>query len=441
MSEGSRKDFFDNVSRSIKISYFIGSIIPLALLVYFSVKYIYPIITKGRSSELPIDIGILLVLAVFVSILGLTLSLKATNASIMSIKQLHGQLNSLFGITKQFRTTPYLDLLLEDIVKSAIRLTSTEAGSLILYDDENTLRFKVLIGKGASSLKGTPVRRGKGFSGSVADTGQALRVNDVKSDERFTPEFDKISGFKTRSIMCAPLIHMNSIIGVIEVLNKRAGEFSEEDEKLLQSLADQAAISISQSTIQERQKSDVIQITSLLVETQDRYSQVNKGHAKNVAKYVNIIGKKMALSEDDLKTLYYASLFHDIGFLKIQINDPGNLTPQERENVKNHPRYGYELLRSISIWSKASEIILHHHERYDGKGYPLGKKGREIPLGSRILFVAEVFDVITNNTSYREQLNLNTAFSEIEANSGLQFDPEVVKAFKQSLIENDMISG
>ena len=114
------KDFFDNIRRSVKISHFVSSIIPLSLLVYFSIKYVFPYVTAGNASEVPLSIGIVLVLSVVVSILGLLLSVKATNSSIASAQDLNLKLNSLFEITKQFRETVYPDILLEKILRSAM---------------------------------------------------------------------------------------------------------------------------------------------------------------------------------------------------------------------------------------------------------------------------------------------------------------------------------
>jgi hypothetical protein len=433
------KEFFKSIRRSVQISYFIASIIPLALLVYFSIKYVYPIVMKGTATSLPTDIGILLVLAVFISILGMLLSRKATNTSIASVQGLHERLNSIIEITKQIRATPFLDVLLEQIVRSAIRLNSAEAGSLLLYDDPEHLRFKVTIGKGSKKIKDKTVARGEGISGWVATRGEPALINDVTKDSRYTADFDKETGFTTRSIMCVPLIHNKEIIGVIEVLNNKNGDFTKEDEKLLFSLADQAAISISHSKTNETRQSDLIQITSILVETQDYFSQVKKGHARSVANYANLTAKKMGFSDKELKNLHYASLFHDIGFLRLNVSIP--LKPNEVEHVKKHSQVGYEIIRPLSLWKDAAELILYHHERFDGTGYPHQKKGNDIPLGARIIFIADTFDVLTSKTSYKEhRLGFNEAVSEIESHAGAQFDPEVVEAFKSAMIEADIIS-
>jgi putative nucleotidyltransferase with HDIG domain len=425
------KNFFEKIRRYVNISYFVSSIIPLALLAYFSIKYIHPYL----EWEIPTNVWILLFLSVVISLLGLSLLTKTTNASLSSLQDIYVKLDTLIEITKQFRETFYTDILLENIVKSAMRLNSTRAGSLLMYDESGNLRFTVVVGEQGQRIKDRVLKRGEGISGWVAETGQPALINDVTKDSRYNPDFEREMGFKIKSIMCAPLIHNKNIIGVIEVLNKENGSFTKEDMNLLYSLADQAAISIAQSKAYESQHSDLIQIVEILVGAQDYHSPEKKGHARRVANYANRIGKEMGLSETDLKNLYYASLLHDIGFLKIDINEQW-----EEEKYIGHPQLGYEMIKPISLWKEAAEIILSHHERYDGTGYPLEKKGEEIPLGARILSVADIFDVLTNKYSYKKRLDYTDVVSEIEANSGLQFDPAVVKAFKSALKETDLIS-
>jgi HD-GYP domain-containing protein (c-di-GMP phosphodiesterase class II) len=434
MKTSEKKDFYSSVKRSINISYFIGSIIPLSLLVYFTVRYIYPIVMEGNSEEMPIHIPILLVLAVTLSILGLTVSVNTINSSIASIKNLHMKLNSLVGITKLFRTTPYLDVLSENIVKAAIRISSSEGGSLILYDYTGNLKYDVVKGKGSRELKDRTVEKGEGFSGWVVENGKSLISNNPGKDERYNPLIYNETDINPRSILVSPLIHGKNVIGAIEVVNRKDGDFTDEDEKLLHSLADQAAISISQCRFLEIQKSDLINITSILIEAQDSF-QGKKGHARSVANYANMIGKKLGMSENKLKVLYNASLLHDVGFLKINPALLVKPSPLDLEKIKTHPSFGYEMLKSISLWDDAAELILSHHERYDGTGYPMQKKGDEIPIGARILCVAEVFDVLTSKTSYKKQIDLSSAMNEILAHSGTQFDPEVVKTFKSALEE------
>ncbi len=341
------------------------------------------------------------------------------------------------NITKHLRATTYPDILLKDIVESAINLNSAESGFLLLCDEDGNLRYKVAGGEGTTILEDRFVKRGEGFSGWVLDTGQPLRINDVRGDSRYSPEMDRIRDRATRSVLCVPLVHEQRVIGVIELLNKKGDGFTDDDERILVSLADQAAIAIAQNNLYEEQKRDMIHITEILVNAQDSHIPDKKGHVRRVAKYANLIGKKMGLTEKELKTLYHASLLHDVGFLSINVHEEKK-EPWEKERFIQHPQLGYEMIKPISRWHDAATIVLNHHERYDGKGYPSGKRGKEIPLGARILFVAEVFDVLTSKHSYKDTLSFEMAIAEIEANSGSQFDPEVVNAFKEAIRETDI---
>jgi len=427
------KSFFEDIRRTIKISYFIASIIPLSILVYFTIKYIYPYIVKGEETVFSV-IGIILLLAVVLSVLGLALLSKTTNASISSLQELYTKLNTLVDVTKHFRDTLYLDILLNSVVKSAMELLKTEAGSLLLFDEKGDLRFKILIGERGQSIKERVVLPGEGISGWVAMNGMPAIVNDAYGDPRFNPEFDKESGFVTRSILCVPLIYEGKTIGVLEVLNKIGGDFDISDQKILFSLADQAAISIAQSKFHESRHSDTIHITEILISALDYHIPEKKGHSRRVARYANAIGKNLGLSETELKQLYYASLLHDIGLLRFDLSEYWGM-----KKFELHPVLGYDMVRPISIWKEVAPIILYHHERYDGKGYPHGKAGEEIPLGSRIISIASTFDALTSEHSYKKPVGFRQAIKEIEANAGTQFDPKIVEALKLSLRETDIV--
>jgi hypothetical protein len=452
----SEKTFFEHIHWSIKISYFVASIIPLSVLVYFSIMYIYPYIdlTKSEEEIESAAIRITILLAVILSILGLALSSKAMNSSISSLKDLYLKLNSLVDVTRHFRNpnyidiipesmdvtryfreTLYLDIFLKSVVESATEMLRTEAGSLLLFDEKGDLRFKITLGESGRAVRDRAILPGEGIGDWVAQTGMPAIVNNVSEDPRFNPEFDRESGFKTRSILCVPLIYENKPIGVLEVLNKIGGSFDAHDEKILFSLADQAAISIAQSKVHESQHSDMIHITEILIGALDYHIPEKKGHSRRVARYANAIGKGLGLSEEELKQLYYASLLHDIGLLKFDLSEYWGM-----KKFELHPTVGYEMVRPISLWKEVAPLILSHHERYDGKGYPHGKAGEEIPLGARIISVASTFDVLTSEHSYKKPLSFNDAVKEIEANSGTQFDPRVVEALRSSLMETGIFT-
>lgn len=172
------------------------------------------------------------------------------------------------------------------------------------------------------------------------------------------------------------------------------------------------------------------------VEAKDPYT---KGHSDRVAEFSVLIGKKLGLSEEDLKTLRIGGLFHDIG--KIGIPDSillkdSRLTPDEYSEIKHHPSIGTHILSNATIFSNIIPIVKYHHERYDGRGYPENLKGEEIPFLARIATVADAFDAMSSKRTYRNNLEISTIIDEIKNNSGTQFDPKIAEVFLD-IIENE----
>ena len=172
------------------------------------------------------------------------------------------------------------------------------------------------------------------------------------------------------------------------------------------------------------------------VDAKDRYTS---GHSRRVAEYSRKIAARMGKSEELLDDIYYTGLLHDVGKIRVPvdiINKPGKLTDEEYNIIKIHPVTGYHILRSISESSSIAIAAKYHHERYDGKGYPNGLSGTNIPEIARILGVADSYDAMTSNRSYRKALSQDVVRSELEKGKGTQFDPEIADIMIQ-LIDED----
>lgn len=172
-----------------------------------------------------------------------------------------------------------------------------------------------------------------------------------------------------------------------------------------------------------------IETLRFTVEAKDNYT---RGHSDRVSEYSVLIGKKLGLSKKDLETLKIGGLFHDIG--KIGISDSillknGKLTNEEYSEIKRHPIIGKNILSNAAIFEDIIPIVLYHHERYDGKGYPYGLADKDIPFLARIVAVADAFDAMTSKRSYRNELNLDFVKNELKTKTGSQFDPIVATTF------------
>ena len=392
------------------------------VLVRYTMPPLIPFLNLIPDVSISIIIGIVFVLAVF----GLYLSNLLSRKTVRIISDYSKRLERMLSITKDLREEIYGDLLLEKIMDYALDITQSEAGSLLLINDNKELEFKIVRGGKASRLIGTTVEMGKGITGWVAQEGRPVRCSNVKDEKRFDPEIDIIAGFETRAMLCVPLETKDGVIGVIELVNKTGGfSYRLRDEEILRYLAAQAAISILKTQFAEDQKNYEIHLTDMLLETIDHQQPEKRGHARRVARYSNIIAKAIEMTEQEKKQLYMASLLHDVGFLRIDLDEAYN-----KDVYMQHPIIGYEMIKPITFYAGIAPFILYHHLRFDGYGYPPSElKGEEIPLQARIIAVSEAFDAMTSPLSYKVPMSMDAAIEELREKSGTQFDPRLVEIF------------
>ncbi|MEH7331866.1 HD-GYP domain-containing protein [Neobacillus drentensis] len=184
-----------------------------------------------------------------------------------------------------------------------------------------------------------------------------------------------------------------------------------------------------------RNKLEVILSLAKSLDSRDPYTG---SHSEKVAKYALMIAKELKLSHKDCEAVYIGGLLHDIGKIGVPehiLLKSSQLTSEEYDIIKKHPVKGFKTIEHISSFRENGvlDMVLYHHERFDGKGYPFGKKGEEIPLTARIIAVADTFDAMTSKRVYRNKLNLEYVYNEIKANKGLQFDPLIAEVFLKIL--------
>jgi putative methionine-R-sulfoxide reductase with GAF domain len=407
----------------------IVSVVILSFLVIFF-RYAFPSTIPFISYLPDVSISIVVAAIFFLSVMGLYLSIQLSKEMIRIIQNYSSRFERMLSITRDLREEIYGDILLEKIMDYALSITHSEAGSLLLLDDEKKMVFRIVRGEKASRLLGTAVEVGKGITGLVALEGKPLCVSNVKENKQFDPQYDAITGFETKSILCVPLKTKSGVVGVLAVLNKEGGHhYRQRDEEILSYLADQAAISILKTKFAEDQKNYEIHLTDLLLETIDFQQPEKKGHALRVARYSNVLAKALDLSMEEKKRLYFASLLHDVGFLKIDLDEA-----YKKDIFMQHPVIGYEMISPITFYAEIAPFILYHHRQYDGNGYPPSElKGEHIPIEARIIAIAEAFDAMTSLLSYKVSMNYEDALQELKQKAGTQFDPRLVDLFLSNI--------
>ncbi len=358
------------------------------------------------------------------------------------LKKRIGYLEALQKVTVLLSSSLNLEDVLDNVIEQGLAVMEAEAGTVWLVDrDTGDILPFVAIGPRAEGIKGLRLRRGEGIAGKVVATGESLLVSDVTRDPAWASRFDQQSGFVTRSILCIPLIAKEEAIGCLQLINKSSSKelFTTQDEELGLAFASQAALVIHNSylfTANEQLLLSLIETLSAALDARDPYTA---GHSRRVSDYGLIAARALDLSASQRDMVRKAGLLHDIG--KIGIRDQVLLNPSPLDQpslatMRTHPSLGADIVSQMKPGWLLREVvagILYHQERWNGMGYPEGRRGEEIPLVARILAVADSFDAITTDRPYRKGRTLDEGLAEISRCAGTDFDPRVVEAFVRGM--------
>ncbi|MEF3279519.1 MAG: HD domain-containing protein [Elusimicrobiota bacterium] len=349
-------------------------------------------------------------------------------------EELEYRLNLLVQFGALISKETNLNKLLEVIAAQVEKILSSQRCSIFILDAKN----QELWSRIATGMNNTEIRIpiGKGIVGWVAYTGQTFCVDDAYKSDKFNPEIDTITKFKTKNVLAVPLKNISGkIIGVFEVINKNNGNFNSEDEGILNLIGSLAAGAIENAQLYESlYQAQLETIYRLAVTAEYRDQHDTAIHLRHISEYSKLIAKALKLEASKVEDIQYASPLHDIG--KVAISDsillkPAKLTPEEFEEMKKHTLYGAKILSNAKshLLQVACRIAQSHHEKYDGTGYPYKLKGDQIPIEAKIVSVADVFDALCMTRVYKPSWEPSKAREFIISERGKSFDPVVVDAF------------
>jgi response regulator RpfG family c-di-GMP phosphodiesterase len=238
------------------------------------------------------------------------------------------------------------------------------------------------------------------------------------------------------SIYKQPMYTNDGLWGIFFAYKKGSDSFSDIDIKMLSIYVSQFSIALQNSFSYEDVSKGYFETISSLSKAVDAKDHYTSGHSENVKDYSLMIVDEMGLGNEFREKIMYAGLLHDIGKIGVRteiIVKPDKLTNEEYEEMKKHPIYGKDILEPIEFLGDVPYYVLYHHEKLDGTGYPFGLIASEIPFGAKILQVADSYDAMTTDRSYRKKRNSKLAIEELERCSGTQFDEKIVEAFKNAL--------
>jgi HD-GYP domain-containing protein (c-di-GMP phosphodiesterase class II) len=313
--------------------------------------------------------------------------------------------------------------VVDELLASVVELTGAERGYLVLGDRDGDRVY----------WHGEPVTRvSRRLADQVRSEARPLVILDAESDPSWSGS-ESLMDMRVRSAMAAPVSVEGERIGVLAVdTSTHLKIFKEDDLEVMMLLAEQAAVALRIHRLQEQERRLQENAIAALVRAIDARDKETIGHAGRVQSDAVLCGTALGLDAADLRALRYAALLHDIGKIAIPddiLKSSKILDAISLEEVKLHPRAGAQIIGDDESLTEVATMVRHHHERWDGKGYPDRLRGDEIPLGSRIIAVCDAFDVMISGRAYRPAVTPEIAAGELRKGAGRQFDPAVVEVF------------
>ncbi|GAB4257015.1 MAG: hypothetical protein Kow00122_15000 [Thermoleophilia bacterium] len=342
------------------------------------------------------------------------------------------EISLLYAFSSAAGSTLDLREILDTLLQSASRILGADSGSIMMVDRSGTELHLMacLEDKRLTEMEEKKIPLSEGIAGWVVQHRKPLVL---PRDFAKHPELREYARGDVAASLCIPIQGKDAVLGVLN-LNASSPEvtFAEETAVLTTALANQTAMAIDKAQLFEQLRelhTRVVRALGAAIDAKDRYTQ---GHSSLVAKYGVALGASLGLSDTELSNLEIAGYLHDIGKIGIYdeiLQKEGRLSPEERDIIRTHPSIGATIIEPIGFSWDIVSAVRHHHEWWNGHGYPDGLKGRQIPLGARILAVVDSFEAMTAVRPYKPAMSFEEAWMEISRMAGIQFDPEMVEHF------------
>ncbi|EQB63510.1 MAG: hypothetical protein RBG1_1C00001G1089 [candidate division Zixibacteria bacterium RBG-1] len=335
---------------------------------------------------------------------------------------------SLYKISTAMGSTSDVSQILDMVLTTALREFEADTASILLLDEKSG---KLIL----KASRGIPDYNITKSLWDLEDKLSTMVINEAQP-KIFNQKNLKGPDKKINSFISHPLLAKGKVIGVLNLIrSEKLNPFSSGQMQTMGIIASKASTILENTKLYEELENTYLSVITTLanaIEARDFYTA---GHTERVSRWAVTLAKKLNWPELKIKEVRMGSILHDIGKIGIPdhiLNKPASLTKQEFEIMKTHPEIGVRILQGITFLTPALPYVLYHHERYDGKGYPKGLLGENVPLEGRLMSIVDTFDAITSDRPYRKNLGYDKAVQEIKDNTGKQFDAEMAKAFLEA---------
>lgn len=371
---------------------------------------------------------------------------RNNNNNDMEMDEYQTRIGLLCDIAEEASSITEVSTLLERILRVTQHTLDSSVTTLFLNDETKAqVHSPVCVSKYEEAARHAATIIESEIASLVAKKVTPVLINNVAADTHLNPKGKDPADIAVRSIIAVPLLRGKRVIGVLIAANKEdGGDFSERDFEVLKGFAStEALILLVSMEITAIENVNSLTLNQALLEgyrstvhelaaTIDVKDVHAFAHSRRAKDYALLAANTLSLPPQELQAIEFGALLHDIGKIGIDseiLCKPGPLTDEEWEIIFEHPQKGASILEDIPYLKEAMNIVLYHHERYDGKGYPKKLKGEEIPIGARLVAVANAFDTMITDHSYRAALPIEQAMKELIDGTGTQFCPKAIEAF------------
>ena len=341
-------------------------------------------------------------------------------------------LTTLHKVSEILSRASSVEALFDSIVSAILEVSGGDRAAVLMRPRDGSKDINLVAVRTKDGKSSGAVMLSRTVVNDVIEKGISVFTDDALADDRYVGG-ESIVRQRIRSVMCAPMRTTDQILGVLYVDSQMAREFSEAELELLAAVGNQAGIALHRARLLEEVERlffDVMKAIASLIDAKDGYTHK---HSERVAQFGVRLARHLGFDADSRAVVELSGLLHDVGKIGVPdaiLNKPGKLTDEEFRQMRLHPVHGARILSQIQSEKVVNILpgVKYHHERWDGKGYPDGLKGEEIPLLGRVLGVADFLDALTSDRSYRKGLTLQEALNMVKDLEGQAFDPAVVKA-------------
>jgi putative nucleotidyltransferase with HDIG domain len=414
--------FSQNLDRVAFLVYFLGAVLPFGALALAVHRYVLPQLPAGAWTFGAVGglggLG-LLSLAAFLALR------RVTRATLARLDADNRRLESLLGASQTLADARFADEVHRTAARCAREITGASVAFVIAPDPEKEDVAPSLVAAAGDDAMDLYRAAREGVDALVAPVLEQGAPCLWEEETAGVPQDGPASPLRAFAAVAIPGPRPGHAAAALAVASTGApARFDAAHLRALATVAALGGVARANADLRDAQRNFFVHVTELLIAALDAHQDEQAGHARRVAHLSIVLGRTLGLDEPRLERLHFAALLHDVGMLKLDTR-----RPQPKSVIRTHTTLGHRMISRIRLWEDLAPFVLHHHERWDGSGYPEGLAGDDIPLEARIIGIAEAFDTMTSRSTHGTRRSFDEAVERIRAGRGTHFDPRVADHF------------